>query len=434
MKPFFIGNIEIKTPIIQGGMGVGISLSGLASAVANEGGIGVISCAGLGLLYPKGKGDYTEKCICGLKEEIRKARKKTKGIIGVNIMVALSNYAEMVRTAISEKIDVVFAGAGLPLDLPLYLTPESKTKLVPIVSSSRAAKIICDKWQKNFDYLPDAIVVEGPKAGGHLGFKKEQIQDEKYALESLIPEVVAIAMNYKERKDIPVIAAGGISTGEDIARFMQLGASAVQMGSIFVTTQECDASQTFKEVYIHSKPEDVLIIESPVGMPGRAIDGEFIRNVEKGQEKPKCCSFHCIKTCDYQKSPYCIIKALYNAAKGNMKRGYAFAGSNAFLSEKIRSVKEVITTLNNEFLLATCQLAPAKMKTKKQFNMMKKSIVRPEISQLAENALKEHKKKVGEVILVAITPRTTIELPANLSQAEIAERVELYKKLHSSKI
>ena len=348
MKPFFIGNIEIKTPIIQGGMGVGISLSGLASAVANEGGIGVISCAGLGLLYPKGKGDYTEKCICGLKEEIRKARQKTKGIIGVNIMVALSNYAEMVRTAISEKIDVVFAGAGLPLDLPLYLTPESKTKLVPIVSSSRAAKIICDKWQKNFDYLPDAIVVEGPKAGGHLGFKKEQI---------------AIAMSYKERKDIPVIAAGGISTGEDIARFMQLGASAVQMGSIFVTTQECDASQTFKEVYIHSKPEDVLIIESPVGMPGRAIDGEFIRNVEKGQEKPKCCSFHCIKTCDYQKSPYCIIKALYNAAKGNMKRGYAFAGSNAFLSEKIRSVKEVITTLNNEFLLATCQLAPAKMKT-----------------------------------------------------------------------
>ena len=281
----------------------------------------------------------------------------------INQLVALSNYAEMVRTAISEKIDVVFAGAGLPLDLPLYLTPESKTKLVPIVSSSRAAKIICDKWQKNFDYLPDAIVVEGPKAGGHLGFKKEQIQDEKYALESLIPEVVAIAMSYKERKDIPVIAAGGISTGEDIARFMQLGASAVQMGSIFVTTQECDASQTFKEVYIHSKPEDVLIIESPVGMPGRAIDGEFIRNVEKGQEKPKHCSFHCIKTCDYQKSPYCIIKALYNAAKGNMKRGYAFAGSNAFLSEKIRSVKEVITTLNNEFLLATCQLAPAKMKT-----------------------------------------------------------------------
>ena len=355
MKSFFIGNIEIKTPVIQGGMGVGISLSGLASAVANEGGVGVISCAGLGLLYPKGKGTYPEKCINGLKEEIRKARAKTKGIIGVNVMVALSNYADMVRTAIEEKIDVVFSGAGLPLDLPSYLTPESTTKLVPIVSSSRAAKIICDKWQKNYNYLPDAIVVEGPKAGGHLGFKKEQLQDQHYALETLIPEVVMIASSYKEQKQIPVIAAGGISTGEDIAHFMGLGAAGVQMGSIFVTTQECDASETFKEVYIHSKSEDVLIIESPVGMPGRAIDGEFIHNVNSGLEKS--CSFHCIKTCDYTKSPYCIIKALYNAAKGNMKKGYAFAGSNAFLAEKISSVKEVMSTLEREFFLATHKLA-----------------------------------------------------------------------------
>ena len=188
MKSFFIGNIEIKTPVIQGGMGVGISLSGLASAVANEGGVGVISCAGLGLLYPKGKGSYLEKCISGLREEIHKARTKTEGIIGVNVMVALSNYADMVRTAIEEKIDVVFSGAGLPLDLPSYLTPESVTKLVPIVSSLRAAKVICDKWQKNYNYLPDAIVVEGPKAGGHLGFKKEQIQDQHYALEALVDE------------------------------------------------------------------------------------------------------------------------------------------------------------------------------------------------------------------------------------------------------
>ena len=140
-------------------------------------------------------------------------------------MVALSNYADMVRTAIEEKIDVVFSGAGLPLDLPSYLTPESVTKLVPIVSSLRAAKVICDKWQKNYNYLPDAIVVEGPKAGGHLGFKKEQLQDQHYALETLIPEVVMIASSYKEQKQIPVIAAGGISTGEDIAHFMELGAA-----------------------------------------------------------------------------------------------------------------------------------------------------------------------------------------------------------------
>ncbi len=357
MKSFFIGNIEIKTPVIQGGMGVGVSLSGLASAVANEGGVGVISCAGIGLLYPREKGSYLEKCIGGLTEEIRKTRKKTKGIIGVNIMVALSNYADMVRTSVKEKIDVIFSGAGLPLDLPSYLTPESATKLVPIVSSSRAAKIICDKWEKNYNYLPDAIVVEGPKAGGHLGFKREQLQNQEYALETLIPEVVKIASGYKEKKQIPVIAAGGISTGEDIARFIALGASGVQMGSIFVTTRECDASETFKEVYIHSKPEDVLIIESPVGMPGRAIDGDFIHNVNNGLEKPKRCSFHCIKTCDYTKSPYCIIKALYNAAKGNMKKGYAFAGSNAFLAEKIRSVKEVMNTLEKEFFLATHKLA-----------------------------------------------------------------------------
>ena len=232
MKSFFIGNIEIKTPVIQGGMGVGISLSGLASAVANEGGVGVISCAGLGLLYPKGKGTYPEKCINGLKEEIRKARAKTKGIIGVNVMVALSNYADMVRTAIEEKIDVVFSGAGLPLDLPSYLTPESTTKLVPIVSSSRAAKIICDKWQKNYNYLPDAIVVEGPKAGGHLGFKKEQLQDQHYALEALIPEVVMIASSYKEQKQIPVIAAGGVATLDDVKALYPLSVSANLEGAI----------------------------------------------------------------------------------------------------------------------------------------------------------------------------------------------------------
>ena len=326
MKSFFIGKYEIKLPIIQGGMGVGVSLNGLASAVANEGGVGVISAAGLGLLYPEYRGSYPEKCIYGLGQEIRKAREKTYGVIGVNIMVALSNFSDMVRTAIAEKADVIFAGAGLPLDLPSYLTTDSKTQLVPIVSSSRAARLICEKWSANYGYLPDAIVVEGPKAGGHLGFKNEQIEDEHYSLEHLIPEVVEVARSYAGRKGIPVIAAGGIATGEDIARFMALGASAVQMGSIFVPTEECDASVEFKQVYLNAHREDIRIIQSPVGMPGRAFDGEFIRNVAEGKEKPRSCPFHCIKTCDYTKSPYCIIKALYNAARGNMKKGYAFAG------------------------------------------------------------------------------------------------------------
>jgi len=352
MNSFFIGKYEIKLPIIQGGMGVGVSLSGLASAVANQGGVGVISAAGIGLLYPRLRGDYMEKCILGLKEELRKAREKTKGVIGVNIMVALSNFADLARTAIAEKADVIFAGAGLPLDLPSFLQSDSKTMLVPIVSSSRAAKIICDKWKQNFNYLPDAIVVEGPKAGGHLGFKNNQIEDEHYSLEEIIPEVLAVANQYREEKNIPVIAAGGITTGEDIARFLKMGVAGVQLGSVFVPTYECDASTEFKNVYISSGEGDIRIIQSPVGMPGRAFDGEFIRSVAEGKEKPKRCSFHCIKTCDYEKSPYCIIKALYYAAKGKLDKGYVFAGKNAYLAEKISSVKEVIDKLKNEYLLS----------------------------------------------------------------------------------
>ncbi|NDW18753.1 nitronate monooxygenase [Dysgonomonas sp. 216] len=351
MKSFKIGNIEIKLPIIQGGMGVGVSLSGLASAVANEGGIGVISCAGVGLIY-KGHGNFIQNSIWGLKEEIRLAREKTKGIIGVNIMVALSNFADMAHTAIAEKVDVIFAGAGLPLDLPSYQTTDSTTKLVPIVSSARAAKIICKKWYNNYNYLPDAIVVEGPKAGGHLGFKKEQISDESCSLEQIIPEVLETVAPYREIKIIPVIAAGGISSGSDIYRFIEMGASAVQMGTIFVTTDECDASQAFKQVYLTAQEDDIQIINSPVGMPGRAIKGEFLSRVAAGLEIPKNCPVHCIKTCDYSKSPYCIMKALFSASKGNMKKGYAFAGINAHLAQKISSVKEIIAILKLEFDIA----------------------------------------------------------------------------------
>jgi NAD(P)H-dependent flavin oxidoreductase YrpB (nitropropane dioxygenase family) len=247
---------------------------------------------------------------------------------------------------------VIFAGAGLPLNLPSFLDNKSKTTLVPIVSSSRVAKAICEKWQTNYNYLPDAIVVEGPKAGGHLGFKNDQIEDEYYSLEHLTPEIVSIANSYSESKHIPVIAAGGISTGEDIARLMDLGASGVQLGSLFVPTDECDASIIFKQIFSDSEEKDIRIIQSPVGMPGRAFDGEFIRSLTEGKEKPRNCPFHCIKTCDYTKSPYCIIKALYNAAKGNMKKGYAFAGANAFLADKISSVKEVIEKLKSDFFLS----------------------------------------------------------------------------------
>ena len=351
MEGIKIGNLAIAVPIIQGGMGVGVSLSGLASAVANEGGVGVISSAGLGLLYRNFSENFLEASIHGLKEEIRKAREKTLGVIGVNVMVAMTNFADMIKTSIAEKVDIIIAGAGLPLDLPSFLKKESPTKLVPIVSSARAARIICDKWKSNYDYLPDAVIVEGPKAGGHLGFKEEQIFSNDFTLEKLVPEIVAELKSFEEKynKPIPLIAAGGIYTGEDISNIMKLGASGVQMATIFVTTDECDASDAFKQSYINAGETDIEIIKSPVGMPGRAILSNFIKKVREGKKQPKKCPFKCIKTCDISKSPYCIIVALINALKGNFESGYAFAGANAFRATKISSVKEIFQALLNEY-------------------------------------------------------------------------------------
>lgn len=351
MRSLKIGNLLARIPVVQGGMGVGISLSGLASAVANEGGIGVISSAGLGLLYRNLSDNYAEASIMGLKEELRKAREKARGIIGVNVMVAMTNFADIVKTCISEKVDIIFSGAGLPLDMPSFLTKDSVTKLVPIVSSARAVKVICEKWKNNYDYLPDAVVVEGPKAGGHLGYKKDQLDDQNYSLEQILTDVVKEVRVFEEKynKKIPVIAAGGIYTGEDIHRMLELGADGVQLGTRFVTTEECDASTAFKETYVNAQESDLEIIQSPVGMPGRAINGPFIQAVKEGKTQPKKCPFHCIKTCNIEKSPYCIMLALYNAFKGNLERGYAFAGANAFKADKITTVKETMTSLKDEF-------------------------------------------------------------------------------------
>lgn len=351
MNNLKIGNLTARIPIIQGGMGVGISMSSLASAVANEGGVGVISCAGLGLIYRNTAKDYMEACIIGLREEIKKAREKSSGIIGVNIMMALTNFGDMVKTSIAEKVDVIFAGAGLPMDLPKYITADCTTKLVPIVSSARAAKIICEKWKTLYNYLPDLVVVEGPKAGGHLGFKANQIEDENFSIQKLIPEVVREIAIFEEKynQEIPVIAAGGIYTGEDVYNIMQLGAKGVQMSSRFVPTDECDADIKFKETYINANENDVEIIQSPVGMPGRALKGEFLEKVKQGLTAPKSCPYNCLHTCDYKKVPYCIIVTLYNAYQGKMDKGYAFAGSNAYRATKISSAKEVVDSITSEY-------------------------------------------------------------------------------------
>ncbi len=346
-----IGSLTATFPVIQGGMGVGISLSGLSSAVANEGGIGVIATAGIGMDERDFSVNFGEANLRALRNEIRKARELTNGILGVNIMVALSNFADLVRTAVEEGIDIVLSGAGLPLNLPQFVNGAQKTKLVPIVSSARAAGIIARKWAEKYDRLPDAVVVEGPRAGGHLGFKEEMLGDAGYSLENILPEVIRVMKAFEDeyKKPIPVIAAGGIYTGADIYRFFQLGASGVQMATRFVTTHECDASEKFKQTYVDSEKEDIVIIKSPVGMPGRAIKNAFLSEVSEGKKKPFKCPFHCIVTCDYKNAPYCIALALVNAKKGNLSHGFAFAGENAHRAKRIISVKELVETLKKEY-------------------------------------------------------------------------------------
>lgn len=353
-----IGDLIAKTPIIQGGMGVGISLSRLSSAVAREGGIGVIAAAMIGMREPDVAKNPIEANVRALRQEIRKARESTSGIIGVNVMVALTLFAEQVRAAIEEKVDVIFSGAGLPFALPKILNEvcerkkeELKTKLVPIVSSGRAAMLIAKKWLMKHNRLPDAFVVEGPKAGGHLGFTKENLDDPAYSLEKLVPDVVEAVKPFEEKsgKAIPVIAAGGVYTGEDIAKYLDLGASGVQMATRFVATQECDADDRFKQVYINAKPEDVTIINSPVGMPGRAVFNNFIESMRDGATKPFKCVYKCLTTCNPAKAPYCISSALINAMKGNLEKGFAFCGANVGRIDRIMSVHELISQLRDEF-------------------------------------------------------------------------------------
>ena len=336
-------------------MAVGISLSGLASAVANEGGIGVIAATGIGMLEPDFSRNFTEANKRALRKEIRRAREMTSGIIGVNVMVALSDFDDLVQVAVEEGADAVFLGAGLPLrisktslvDRPGNVT----TKVVPIVSSARAAKLIFQYWGKNYNHVPDAVVVEGPLAGGHLGFNKEQMNNPDYTLEKILPEAISVIRPYEQdfNKSIPVIAAGGIYTGADIHKFITLGAQGVQMGTRFVGTHECDASQGFKEAYVRCKKEDLVIIDSPVGLPGRAIQNRFLEAVSAGARKPFKCPWKCLKTCDVENAPYCIAVALTNAKKGNLHKGFAFAGANAYRINTIISVKELIGTLLEEY-------------------------------------------------------------------------------------
>jgi nitronate monooxygenase len=325
LPKFHIGELEIN--LIQGGMGVGVSGKNLTSAVAECGGAGIIASVGLGILKNY-SGYHVDADKAALRDEIRAARKKSNGVIGVNIMRASSSYEGLVEVASEEDVDLIICGAGIANNLP-KLIGSSKVKLAPIVSDVRVAKIITRSWDR-FDKVPDAFIVEGPDAGGHLGFKHDDLVNGTcYNLEEIAKKVIDFA-NTNFDKPVPVIVAGGIYTGGDISKYLKLGAAGVQMATRFVTTQECDAADEFKLSYVNAAAEDIQIIKSPVGMPGRAIMNPFLERVRDGENAKFKCTSKCLSSCSPKKSPYCIADALVNAQRGDLDKGFTFAGVNAY--------------------------------------------------------------------------------------------------------
>ena len=337
---------------------MGISLSGLASAVANEGGLGVISAAGVGRELPDFHLNLQAADEKALRLEIREARKLSSGAIGVNLMMALSDFENLFKVVIEEGTDAVFVGAGLLVRIPSSVGVDrllsSRTAIVPKVSSAKAARVILASWDRHYGTIPDGIVVEGPLAGGHLGFSRAQLEEGAPTLEKIVGETLEVADRYAQHygRAVPVIAAGGIYYGSDIRCIMEMGAAGVKMGTRFVATQECDAHQAFKQAYVDCRQENLKIIESPVGLPGRAIVSPFLEAVGMGKRKPLGCLWKCLRTCDLKEAPYCIAKALMAAKMGELEEGFAFAGANASLIEKIVSVKELFAELASEFVLS----------------------------------------------------------------------------------
>lgn len=338
-----IGNLTASIPIIQGGMGIGVSASNLAAAVANSGGIGIISAAQLGYSEDDFEKNPLEANLRALKKHITLAKSKApNGIIGINAMVASNNYAEHIKAAIEAGVDLIISGAGLPTMLP-KIVKDSAVKIAPIVSSLKAAKVILKLWDKHDNVAPDFVVIEGPKAGGHLGFKLEELQDENLDFDKVVVDIINEKKAYEEKynKEIPIIVAGGIFDGFDIAKYLKLGANGVQMATRFVVTEECDASQAFKNAYINASKDDIYIVKSPVGMPGRAIKNKFVEKTLNCREKITHC-YNCLTPCDPSVTPYCISKALINAVKGNINEGLIFCGENASRLTKMTTVKELI--------------------------------------------------------------------------------------------
>ena len=349
IKNLVIGDLVASVPIIQGGMGVGVSRSNLAGSVAKAGGVGIISGAQIGYDEPDFETNNLNANLRSLRKYISKAREISNGgIIGVNLMVAMNNYEEYVKECVNSNVDLIISGAGIPSKLPSF-TKGSNVKIAPIVSSSKACSLVLKIWDKKENATADLIVVEGPKAGGHLGFSKNDLEDIKsidYDKEFI--EILEIAKFYgdKYNKHIPVVAAGGISTAEDVAKYINIGADGVQVGTRFVTTYECDAHENYKNTYINSNFDDIEIIQSPVGLPGRAIHNKFIDDISTNRPTITKC-YNCISKCNPKDTPYCISKALINAVSGDVENGLLFCGADAYKADKLRSVDDVISELTS---------------------------------------------------------------------------------------
>lgn len=353
IKPLKIGNLQVRLPIIQGGMGVGVSLSSLAAAVTNAGGIGVISAADIGFKEKDFNTNSKAANLRALKEHIKIAKEKTKnGVLGVNIMVVTKDYEDYVKTAIDAGIDLIISGAGMPTALP-KIVKDSTVKIAPIISSLKACRVIMKLWEKHNNRLPDAVIVEGPKAGGHLGFKKDQINMKEEEFEAEVVKIIDHVKEYEEKYNtqIPVLVAGGVFDGNDIAKYLKLGASGVQMATRFVATDECDASDDFKNAYLNSTIDDVEIVSSPVGMPGRAILNDFVKRTKEGKVKVERC-YDCMIPCNPADTPYCITQALINSVTGNIDNGLVFCGENAHRIKEIVPVQKLMDSLEKEILEA----------------------------------------------------------------------------------
>lgn len=350
MKSLKIGNLEAKIPIIQGGMGVGISRSSLAGAVAREGAIGIISTAQIGYDEEGFDKNQIETNLKAIKKHVALAKQNSNnGIIGVNIMVATKQYEKYVKAAVEANVDMIISGAGLPVNLP-ELVRGSDCKIAPIVSSLKAASVILKMWDRKYKRTADFLVIEGPRAGGHLGFSKEQLDNiESLNYDEEIKKIIEFKKEYEKKYNIniPVITAGGIFDKKDIQHQFELGADGVQMATRFVATYECDASDEYKMAYINSKSEDIKIVISPVGMPGRAIENKFLKNIKEGKVEKITRCFNCLEHCNPNETPYCITKALINAVNGNIDNGLIFCGDNVDKIDKIISVKDLINELCN---------------------------------------------------------------------------------------